>query len=160
MVVIKIVISFVLLFVIINAGPIEKHNDTVNITKLTIEQFNETVEQTQNVWMIQIGVSSEPTKYFAEAAYILRGIVKAGIIEKCNGSFICEKDSAGKLPAGKIVFIHSKGVQNDFKNDQIIGAIVNNTMRFIQEKVDHQNRTYLQHYHNNVKIVAFKSEQN
>ncbi|CAO1369241.1 unnamed protein product [Diamesa tonsa] len=155
MVVIKIVISFVLLFAIVNTRSIDKN--TVYITKLTIEQFNETVEQTQNVWMIQVGVE-EPLENFTKSAYILRGIVKAGIIESCSGHDMCEIIEE-KIKGGRVVFIHSKGVKNDFKNDQIIGDIVNNTMGFIQEKVDLQNRTYLQDYHNNVKIVPFKSEQ-
>ncbi|CAO1369259.1 unnamed protein product [Diamesa tonsa] len=157
MVAIKIVLSCVLLFAIVNAGPIDKN--TVFITKLTIQQFNQTVEHGQNVWMIQVGVQ-EPLKNFMKSAYIFRGVVKAGFIEDCSGHNMCEKIEE-TIKGGRVVFIH-KGVVDD---KYIYGEIINTTVAkvnyYINETLQFQQEEHLKHYRDeNVKIVDFKSQQN
>ncbi|CAO1357974.1 unnamed protein product [Diamesa hyperborea] len=153
MVAIKIVLSCVLLFAIVNAGPIDKH--TVYITKLTMEQFYETFNHTQNVWMIQLNVT-EPSDQFKQSAYILRGVVKAGIIESCSGHNMCIMKKNGK-----VVFIHRGGLEHEYTHENNVNVTVAKVDRYINETLEFQQKEHLKHYrHENVKIVDFKSEQN
>lgn len=139
------------MFTIVNAKAIDNHN--VYITKLTVAQYNETVNLTQSVWMIQKCDSDEPTDAFKEAAYLLRGIVKAGIINcinRTNGICTGEK--------GKVVFIHSKGVREDFTNEQSFNLIAYTAMEFIMNKENIQkNNTHL-YNQKKVQMVEFSSE--
>ncbi|CAO1357928.1 unnamed protein product [Diamesa hyperborea] len=162
---IKIVLSCVLLFAIVNAVPIDKN--TVFITKLTMAQFNQTVEHGQNVWMIQVGFE-EPSENFTKSAFIFRGVVKAGIIEDCSGHNMCEKFNKmenGKLVevirGGRVVFIHSGVVDDKYIYGEIINTTVSKVNYYINETLEFQQEEHLQHFDSNkVKIVEFKSQQN
>ena len=145
----------VLLFAIVNAKSIDNHN--VYITKLNMEQFKSTVQHSQSVWMIQIDLSGKPSEEFKKAAYLLRGIVKAGIIEEYD---ISTNATAERIPGGKVVFIHSEGVEDTFTNNMDINGIASKAMEFIKHKVEIQKKDNLKHYNpDNVKFLEFKSEQ-
>ncbi|CAO1369222.1 unnamed protein product [Diamesa tonsa] len=157
MVAIKIVLSCVLLFAIVNAGPIDKN--TVFITKLTMAQFNQTVEHGQNVWMIQVGFE-EPSENFTKSAYIFRGVVKAGIIEDCSGHNMCEIIEE-RIVGGRVVFIHRGRVDDKYKEGENINTTVSKVNYYINETLKFQQEEHLQHFDSNkVKIVEFKSQQN
>ena len=113
-----------------------------------MEQFNKTVQLTQNVWMIQKCDSDEPSEAFKKAAYLLRGVVKAGIIN-CLDTRNCNDGGDGK-----IVFIHSEGVDNTFEHDQLYNLIVVRAMGYIQK-----NQTIENYHLANVQIVEFSSEK-
>lgn len=137
------------MFTIVNAKAIDNHN--VYITKLTVAQFNETVDLTQSVWMIQKCDSDEPTDAFKRAAYLLRGIVKAGIMN-------CINDQTCIGEKGKVVFIHSKGVREDFTNEQSFNLTAYTAMEFIMNKENIQkNNTHL-YNQKKVQMVEFSSE--
>ena len=143
------------MFAIVNARSIDNHN--VNITKLNMEQFNETVQHSQNVWMIQFDLSGKPSVEFKKAAYVLRGIVKAGIIEECHGNDICKERSGKTLSSGKVIFIHSEGVDTSFINNQNYTSTVAHAEVYIQNKTELQ-KNIINFNKDKVKIVMFSSE--
>lgn len=123
-----------------------------------MEQYRTTVEHSQNVWIIQICDVKEATEDFKKAAFVLRGIARAGIIDCLNKENCNEIHGSTKNPTGKIIFIHSEGVENDFINNHDFTLIVNNTLKLIDTKVKIEKEN-IQHYNNDsVQIVEFSAE--
>ena len=126
-----------------------------------MEQYRATVQHSQNVWIIQLCHSDKPSEAFEKAAFVLRGIAKAGFIncfdrENCNEIYGDEiNGDENKKPDGRIIFIHSEGVENDFENIDDFNIIVNNTMKLIHKKIENQEKNI---QHRTIQIVEFSTE--
>ena len=102
-----------------------------------MQQYKNIIEHSQNVWIIQICEHHKATEDFKKAAYVLRGVAKAGTIncsdENCN-------EISKNITEEQIVFIHSEGVDNDFVLNHDFNFIVNSTMNLIHAKIESQMR--------------------
>ena len=147
------------MFAIVNASSIDNH--TVYLTKLNMKQFKE-VEHGQSVWMIQlVELSGKPTNEFKKAAYLLRGVVKAGFMDECEGHEICKDKKNGvvigdKYKPGKVVFIHSEDVHDDYINEHNYNITSKTAYDYVMDKFTIQKNDSFKHYDpNNVKILDF-----
>ena len=133
------------------------HQQKVSITILNMEQYRTTVEHSQKVWIIQICDPNKASEAFKKAAYVLRGVARAGIID-CLNEENCNEFDQNKITTGKIIFIHSEGVENDFINNHDFNHIVESTLKLINEKVKIQKDS-IQHYNpDKVQIIEFSSD--
>lgn len=119
-----------------------------------MEQYKRTVEHSQNVWIIQICEPNKASEAFKAAAFILRGIARAGVID-CLNEENCNEFDQQNIAVGKIIFIHSEGVKNDFTNNHDHNLIVDSTLKLINEKIENQKKNIQQH---NIQTVDFSSE--
>ena len=124
-------------------------------------QFEE-VEHGQSVWMIQlVELFGKPTNEFKKAAYLLRGVVKAGFLDECEGHEICKDKKNGVVIGdtyrpGKVVFIHSDEVHDDYINELNYHITSKTASDYVKDKVEFQKNDSLKHYDpNNVKILDF-----
>ena len=142
------------LFAIVNANPIQLQQ--VTITNLNMEQYKTIVEQSQHVWIIQLCYSNSISKEFTKAAFVYRGVAKAGIIH-CSIENKCNAINNGQnIPDGTIVFIHN-GVVSVGSDETIdnFKLIRHKTKDLIDEKLKNQEEN-IEEY--KIKTVEFSIE--
>ncbi|CAO1358568.1 unnamed protein product [Diamesa hyperborea] len=123
---------------------------------LNMEQYGTTVKHSQQVWIIQICEPKKASEEFKKAAYFLRGVARAGIID-CFNQGNCIGFDGSKLADEKIIFIHSEGVEIDFINNHDYNLIVDHTLKLIDAKVKIQNN--IQQYHpDKIQMVEFSAD--
>lgn len=125
----------------------------VNIIQLTKEQFKNIKESSHYVWIIQVCEQNKSSEAFQKAAFVLRGIAKAGIIDCLHEEHCNEIDTDSIITDGKIFIIHRDGFLNDFVNNHDFNLIVKSTMNLIKKQII--NQTEIENY--NIQFVKFSS---
>lgn len=114
-----------------------KDDDSIRL--LTMEDYR-SLNQSNDIWVIQLSASNEATKAFQNAVSVFRTIAKAGVINCMIET--CNEILKGVIGTGKIIFISSDvkngGVEKDFDDHNNFELIVRNTKKLSEKQIEKQ----------------------
>lgn len=111
----SLLILIVVCFACANAS-----NKNVNIYNMTVQNYHDINNKTDNIWMIELKVNGlEPSEDFQNAAKLFNGIANAGFIncgdENCG---LFQSQEEAKLLEDKIVFYYNNKLVKDLTREQ------------------------------------------